>query len=88
MGCFEVSQVARHSLSELHRVADTIGIGSPAVIEAIMNELSNAGVPFDKLAGHCHDTFNTGMVNTLTFVNLGVPSVDAAIGGTGGCPVS
>ena len=29
----------------------------------------------------------TGLANTLTMVNCGIPSVDAAIGGLGGCPV-
>lgn len=91
LGCFEVS------------IADTIGIGSPAVIENVLNALAAASIPFDKLAAHCHDTFNvreaaartqpvltlaqTGLANTLTMVNCGIPSVDAAIGGLGGCPV-
>lgn len=45
-----------------------------------------------KLAGdlplrlHLHDTRNTGVANAVAAVQAGVTTLDASIGGAGGCP--
>ena len=77
MGCYEIS------------LGDTIGAGTPTIVEAALNSSvkhTNASVHF--FAGHCHDTMNTGLANVLHLVKLGVRTVDAAVGGLGGCPYS
>ena len=35
---------------------------------------------------HFHNTRNTGLANAMAAVNAGVDSLDASIGGIGGCP--
>ena len=35
---------------------------------------------------HLHDTRNTGVVNSYAALESGAVIVDAAVGGTGGCP--
>ena len=35
---------------------------------------------------HFHDTRNTGMANAVAAVEAGATVLDAAVGGTGGCP--
>jgi (R)-citramalyl-CoA lyase len=35
---------------------------------------------------HFHDTRNTGMANAVAAVESGATVLDAAVGGTGGCP--
>ncbi|EST07945.1 Pyruvate carboxyltransferase [Kalmanozyma brasiliensis GHG001] len=77
MGCYEVS------------LGDTIGAGTPSVVEAALNaSLKHTNAPAEYFAAHCHDTMNTGLANVLHMVRLGVRTVDAAVGGLGGCPYS
>jgi hydroxymethylglutaryl-CoA lyase len=38
------------------------------------------------VAVHFHDTYGQSLSNTLTALRQGVTSVDAAVGGLGGCP--
>ena len=40
----------------------------------------------DKLALHFHDTRGTALANTLVGLQLGITTVDSALGGLGGCP--
>ena len=35
---------------------------------------------------HFHDTRNTGVANVYAAVNAGVLTIDASVGGAGGCP--
>ncbi len=76
MGCYEVS------------LGDTVGVGTPTSLRAVLNACVRAGVPVEKLAAHCHDTFGTGLANVLALVRDGVRTVDSAVGGLGGCPYS
>ena len=77
MGCYEVS------------LGDTIGAGTPSVMEAALNaSLRHTNAEPTYFAAHCHDTMNTGLANVLHLVDLGVRTVDAAVGGLGGCPYS
>lgn len=77
MGCYEVS------------LGDTIGAGTPTILqEALHASMQASGANADKFAAHCHDTMNTGLANVLHMVSLGVRTVDAAVGGLGGCPYS
>lgn len=77
MGCYEIS------------LGDTIGAGTPSVMEQALNSsLRHTNAPAEYFAAHCHDTMNTGLANVLHMVKLGVRTVDAAVGGLGGCPYS
>jgi hydroxymethylglutaryl-CoA lyase len=66
-------------------LADSIGVGVPdQVTEMIAAVRSRApGVP---IRCHFHNTRNTGLANAQAAVVAGVASLDASIGGIGGCP--
>lgn len=73
MGCHEVS------------VADTIGVGRPERVRALVRQLADA-VPVERLAFHGHDTYGMGLANALAALDEGVRTIDTSIGGLGGCP--
>ncbi|KZP16713.1 aldolase [Athelia psychrophila] len=75
MGCYEVS------------LGDTVGTGTPAAVSEMLREVTKT-VPVEKLAGHFHDTFGTGVANVMAALDLGVRTIDSSIGGLGGCPYS
>jgi hydroxymethylglutaryl-CoA lyase len=66
-------------------LGDTIGVGTPSqtgqILEAVL-----AYVPVEKVALHLHDTRGTALANALVGVMAGVTTLDASIGGLGGCP--
>ncbi len=66
-------------------LADTIGVGVPWQVQQTFEALSKlAGdVP---LRAHFHDTRNTGIGNAFASLLAGVATLDASIGGIGGCP--
>lgn len=66
-------------------LADTIGVAVPAQVSALFTALREA-VPGMKLRAHFHNTRNTGIANVWAAVEAGVETIDAAIGGLGGCP--
>jgi hydroxymethylglutaryl-CoA lyase len=45
-----------------------------------------AAVPVGNLALHCHDTYGQALANIHTGLQMGVATVDSAVGGLGGCP--
>lgn len=64
-------------------LADTIGVGVPRGVR----ELVEGTLAFGTTVGcHFHDTRNTGMANAVAAVESGATVLDAAVGGTGGCP--
>jgi len=66
-------------------LGDTIGVGVPGqtaqILEALLKHL-----PVEALALHLHDTRGTALANALVGVTYGVTTLDASIGGLGGCP--
>jgi hydroxymethylglutaryl-CoA lyase len=66
-------------------LGDTIGVANPAQVERVL-ELILAEVPPDELALHFHDTRGAALANCLVGLALGVTTIDAAVGGLGGCP--
>lgn len=66
-------------------VSDTIGVGHPGQVQALLRHLS-AHVPLDKLALHLHDTRGTALANVMAGLEAGVTTFDASAGGLGGCP--
>ncbi len=64
-------------------LADTIGVGVPTQVRGLVGGVSEMGVT---VGCHFHDTRNTGMANAVAAVEAGATVLDAAVGGTGGCP--
>jgi hydroxymethylglutaryl-CoA lyase len=67
-------------------LGDTIGVGTPGHVVALLEAFSDAGVGVDRLAVHFHDTYGQALANTLAALRCGVRTVDASAGGLGGCP--
>ena len=66
-------------------LADSIGCAVPTDIAerfAAVRELT-LDIP---LRAHFHNTRNTGLANAVAAVEAGITSLDASIGGVGGCP--
>lgn len=66
-------------------IADTIGVGVPNQVKAVMAAVKTA-VPGMPIRVHFHDTRNTAVANAWASVEAGATTVDASIGGIGGCP--
>jgi isopropylmalate/homocitrate/citramalate synthase len=64
-------------------LADTIGVGVPAQVRALVKQVALLGAP---VGCHFHNTRNTGYVNAVAALEAGVEILDASIGGIGGCP--
>jgi len=73
MGCYEIS------------LGDTIGIGTPASVAAMLSACIEK-MPVRKLAAHMHDTYGQALANILAALQLGVSVVDSSVAGLGGCP--
>lgn len=67
-------------------VGDTIGVGTPGSISAVVRACLAAGVPVAQLALHLHDTYGMAAANCLAALQLGVATFDASVAGLGGCP--
>jgi len=72
-GCYEIS------------LGDTIGVGTAGKARAMLRAVA-AEVPLAALAVHFHDTWGQALANVLACVEAGVRTVDASVGGLGGCP--
>jgi hydroxymethylglutaryl-CoA lyase len=66
-------------------IADSIGVGVPAQVTEMIGAVRERapGVP---IRCHFHNTRNTGLANAQAALDAGVTSLDASIGGIGGCP--
>lgn len=95
-GCpYEGEMKAEQVLAIAHRVmeaepfelglADSIGVAVPDQVTRLVGEFRRQ---FDDtpLRCHLHNTRNTGFANAMAAVLTGVQSLDASIGGIGGCP--
>ena len=67
-------------------ISDTIGVGTPRQIEYVHRALTDAGVGLDRMAVHFHDTRGTALANLVVALQLGIRTIDSAVGGLGGCP--
>jgi hydroxymethylglutaryl-CoA lyase len=66
-------------------LADTIGIARPAEVELLVAQVVAAIAPLP-VRVHFHDTRGMGVANVLAAIRAGAVTIDASIGGTGGCP--
>jgi hydroxymethylglutaryl-CoA lyase len=67
-------------------LADTIGVGVPSDVMQRFSAIRSALGPEIPLRAHFHDTRNTGIANAFAALQVGVATLDASIGGIGGCP--
>ncbi|HSE72607.1 MAG TPA: hydroxymethylglutaryl-CoA lyase [Nocardioidaceae bacterium] len=67
-------------------LGDTIGVGTPGHVTALLEAFNDAGLPNDRLALHFHDTYGQALSNTQAALRCGVTTFDASAGGLGGCP--
>jgi len=67
-------------------LGDTIGVGTPGHVGALLTAFAAAGVPASSIGVHFHDTYGQALANTLAALRHGVTTVDASAGGLGGCP--
>jgi hydroxymethylglutaryl-CoA lyase len=65
---------------------DTIGVGVPAQVAALLERSLDAGIPLERTAFHFHDTRGTALANVSEALRAGIRTFDASTGGTGGCP--
>jgi hydroxymethylglutaryl-CoA lyase len=66
-------------------LGDTIGVANPAQVQRVLERVL-AEVPTEAIAVHFHDTQGTALANCLVALTLGVTTIDASVGGLGGCP--
>lgn len=67
-------------------LGDTIGVGTPGHVVALLDALNAAGLPDDVLALHAHDTYGQALGNVAGALRHGVTTFDTSAGGLGGCP--
>ena len=64
-------------------LADTIGVGVPTQVNELVVGARRLGAT---VGAHFHNTRNTGYANAVAALDGGVASLDASVGGAGGCP--
>jgi isopropylmalate/homocitrate/citramalate synthase len=60
-------------------LADTIGVATPRQVSGLIEQTKADGF-------HGHNTRNTGFANAYAAIEGGVTTLDASVGGLGGCP--
>jgi len=66
-------------------VADTIGVGTPRKVQAVMERALRHYALAD-VSGHFHDTYGQALANIYACLEMGVARFDASVSGLGGCP--
>jgi isopropylmalate/homocitrate/citramalate synthase len=64
-------------------LADTIGVGVPTQVKVLVGGARRLGAT---VGAHFHNTRNTGYANAVAALNEDAVSLDASVGGAGGCP--
>jgi len=66
-------------------IADSIGVAVPTQVTELIGAVRERA-PAVPIRCHFHNTRNTGLANAQAALDAGVASLDASIGGIGGCP--
>lgn len=77
-------EIAKAGPAEI-ALADTIGVANPAHVASLVSKVREAVQPLP-VRVHFHNTRGTGLANVWAAVGVGASTVDASIGGLGGCP--
>jgi hydroxymethylglutaryl-CoA lyase len=82
-----VDAARRLAAAEPHEIAiaDTIGVATPGQVRAVMQAV-RAAVPGMPLRLHFHDTRDMAVANAWAALEEGAATLDASVGGAGGCP--
>lgn len=95
-GCPYQGEVALDSVADVVRrlrdlgcdeidIADTIGVGTPVKVQAVMQRAASE-FPIERLSGHFHDTYGQALVNIYASMEVGIAIFHSSIAGLGGCP--
>lgn len=66
-------------------LADSVGVGVPGQVDALVRAVADRWST-RALRFHFHNTRNTGYANAAAALTAGVTTLDASVGGIGGCP--
>jgi hydroxymethylglutaryl-CoA lyase len=66
-------------------LADTIGVAVPAQVFELVSRVRGVVGPLP-IRVHLHNTRNTGIANAVAAIEAGAATLDASVGGIGGCP--
>ncbi|MEM5429213.1 hydroxymethylglutaryl-CoA lyase [Cupriavidus oxalaticus] len=66
-------------------IADTIGVGTPDKVKAVMRAAATE-FPLAQLSGHFHDTYGHALANVEASLEAGIRIFHASVAGLGGCP--
>lgn len=66
-------------------LADTIGVAGPGEVAELVTRVREAIAPLP-VRVHLHNTRGTGLANVWAAVQAGAGTIDASLGGLGGCP--
>ncbi|TXI95917.1 MAG: hydroxymethylglutaryl-CoA lyase [Burkholderiaceae bacterium] len=66
-------------------IADTIGVGTPRHVQAVMQSVSQV-YPLSQISGHFHDTYGQALANIYAAMEVGVIIFHSSVAGLGGCP--
>lgn len=66
-------------------IADTIGVGTPVKVQAVMQRAASE-FPIERLSGHFHDTYGQALVNIYASMEVGISIFHSSVAGLGGCP--
>ncbi|MNT39870.1 Hydroxymethylglutaryl-CoA lyase YngG [compost metagenome] len=66
-------------------IADTIGVGTPDKVKAVMLAAATE-FPLAQLSGHFHDTYGHALANVEASLEAGIRIFHASVAGLGGCP--
>nr|WP_298925402.1 hydroxymethylglutaryl-CoA lyase [uncultured Erythrobacter sp.] len=95
-GCPFEGEVAEDRVVEMARalvdagpveiaLADTIGVGNPAHVASLVARVKDV-IGDLPVRVHFHNTRGTGLANVWAAIGAGASTIDASIGGLGGCP--
>ena len=82
----EIAARAAEAGADEIALADTIGVGVPAQVTDVFGRVREAVGPALPLRAHFHDTRGVGIANAWAACQAGVATLDASLGGIGGCP--
>ncbi|HYD81306.1 MAG TPA: hydroxymethylglutaryl-CoA lyase [Paucimonas sp.] len=95
-GCPYQGEVAPESVADVVRrlrelgcdeidIADTIGVGTPRKVQAVMERVAKE-FPIERLSGHFHDTYGQALANIYASMEVGISIFHSSVAGLGGCP--
>jgi len=79
----ELAERAAQGRPDTIVLADTIGVAVPSQVRRLVTRVTELASP---VGAHFHNTRNTGYANALAALEAGASTLDASVGGLGGCP--